>query len=156
MHSAGAGQQTSKSGEAHQGNPSRWQARFRRIAVAATKQSLRAHGLQLGEVTPLEMWLPEIKAKSVALVAAAGAPEMLGSPAVQRKLSSLRDGDNVALIVGPQGDFTAAELDAIMTAGALPVGLGPNRLRVETAAVTLLAVASAFQRGCIPVSPTGS
>lgn len=85
-----AGQQTSKSGEAHQGNPSRWQARFRRIAVAATKQSLRAHGLQLGEVTPLEMWLPEIKAKSVALVAAAGAPEMLGSPAVQRKLSSLR------------------------------------------------------------------
>lgn len=31
-----------------------------------------------------------------------------------------RDGDNVALIVGPQGDFTAAELDAIMTAGAQP------------------------------------
>lgn len=32
-----------------------------------------------------------------------------------------RDGDNVALIVGPQGDFTAAELDAIMSAGAQPL-----------------------------------
>ena len=43
------------------------------------------------------------------------------------------------LIVGPEGDFSAAELDAMLAAGALPVGLGPHRLRVETAAIALLA-----------------
>ena len=48
------------------------------------------------------------------------------------------------LIVGPEGDFTPAELSAMTDAGALPVGLGANRLRVETAAVALLAAAGLY------------
>ena len=39
------------------------------------------------------------------------------------------------LVVGPEGDFTAEELKAMVEAGARPVGLGANRLRVETAAI---------------------
>ncbi len=35
--------------------------------------------------------------------------------------------------VGPEGDFTAQELDALVQAGALPVSLGPQVLRAETA-----------------------
>lgn len=50
------------------------------------------------------------------------------------------------LIVGPEGDFTPAEVDALLEAGGIAVGLGPLRLRVETAAVALLAAATAFQR----------
>lgn len=42
------------------------------------------------------------------------------------------------LLIGPEGDFTADELAALMAAGALAVGLGPNRLRVETAAIAVL------------------
>ena len=48
----------------------------------------------------------------------------------------------IALMIGPEGDFTPEELDELVAAGALPVGLGPNRLRVETAAVALLASAA--------------
>ena len=48
------------------------------------------------------------------------------------------------LIVGPEGDFTPRELEALVEAGAVPVGLGGNRLRVETAAEALLAVAGAM------------
>jgi 16S rRNA (uracil1498-N3)-methyltransferase len=35
--------------------------------------------------------------------------------------------------VGPEGDFTPAELDALLAAGAEPVSLGPQVLRAETA-----------------------
>ena len=50
----------------------------------------------------------------------------------------------VFLIVGPEGDFTPRELEVLLGAGARPVGLGGNRLRVETAAEALLAVAGAM------------
>ena len=36
-------------------------------------------------------------------------------------------------------DFTEEEVDLMTKAGATPVGLGPCRLRVETATVALLA-----------------
>ena len=57
-----------------------------------------------------------------------------------------RDGDEVQLLVGPEGDFTPTEVEQLLDAGAVAVGLGPLRLRVETAAVALLAAATAFQR----------
>ena len=37
--------------------------------------------------------------------------------------------------VGPEGDFTTAELDALIRAGAIPVSLGPQVLRAETASL---------------------
>lgn len=43
------------------------------------------------------------------------------------------------LLVGPEGDFTEHEMKQLKEVGALPVGLGPNRLRVETAAMAIVA-----------------
>ena len=43
------------------------------------------------------------------------------------------------LLVGPEGDFTDLEIRELVDAGATPVGLGPLRLRVETAAVAAMA-----------------
>ena len=37
--------------------------------------------------------------------------------------------------VGPEGDFTPAELDALFAAGAIPVSLGQQVLRAETACI---------------------
>jgi len=42
--------------------------------------------------------------------------------------------------VGPEGDFTPDELDALLRAGAVPVSLGRNVLRAETACVYGLCV----------------
>ena len=42
------------------------------------------------------------------------------------------------LIVGPEGDFTEEEYKIMIDAGAKPIGLGPNRLRVETAAIAAI------------------
>jgi 16S rRNA (uracil1498-N3)-methyltransferase len=46
----------------------------------------------------------------------------------------------VSIWIGPEGDFTPAELDAIKTAGAHPVSLGHLILRSETAAIYCLSV----------------
>jgi 16S rRNA (uracil1498-N3)-methyltransferase len=47
---------------------------------------------------------------------------------------------NVAVWIGPEGDFTPEELSNICDAGAKPITLGQNVLRVETAAVYCLSV----------------
>lgn len=45
---------------------------------------------------------------------------------------------SVGVWIGPEGDFTPTELQAIQTAGALPITLGNLTLRVETAAIYCL------------------
>ena len=47
---------------------------------------------------------------------------------------------SVGVWIGPEGDFTATELDAILAAGAAPITLGRLVLRVETAAIYCLSV----------------
>lgn len=48
----------------------------------------------------------------------------------------------VTVWVGPEGDFTPAELNSIRAAGALPITLGPLVLRSETAALYCLSFLS--------------
>jgi 16S rRNA (uracil1498-N3)-methyltransferase len=44
------------------------------------------------------------------------------------------------ILIGPEGDFTEGEIKSAMNAGFVPVELGENRLRSETAAVAAAAV----------------
>jgi 16S rRNA (uracil1498-N3)-methyltransferase len=47
---------------------------------------------------------------------------------------------SVAVLVGPEGDFTTEEIALLKEAGALSVTLGPTILRAETAALYCLSV----------------
>jgi 16S rRNA (uracil1498-N3)-methyltransferase len=49
---------------------------------------------------------------------------------------------NVLMLIGPEGDFTPAELALARSHGCLPITLGPIVLRVETAAIYCLSVLS--------------
>ena len=49
---------------------------------------------------------------------------------------------SVLMLVGPEGDFTPAELALAKSHGCLPITLGPIILRVETAAIYCLSVLS--------------
>jgi 16S rRNA (uracil1498-N3)-methyltransferase len=49
---------------------------------------------------------------------------------------------NVLMMVGPEGDFTPAELALAKSNGCQPITLGPIILRVETAAIYCLSVLS--------------
>ena len=48
----------------------------------------------------------------------------------------------VLILVGPEGDFTPAEINLAKNAGCRPVTLGPIILRTETAAIYCLSVLS--------------
>ncbi len=49
---------------------------------------------------------------------------------------------SVLMLIGPEGDFTPAELSLARTHGCQPITLGPIILRVETAAIYCLSVLS--------------
>ncbi len=49
---------------------------------------------------------------------------------------------NVLMLVGPEGDFTPAELALARSRGCRPITLGPIILRVETAAIYCLSILS--------------
>lgn len=44
-------------------------------------------------------------------------------------------GHDALVLIGPEGDFSPAEIDMALKAGFKPVSLGPSRLRTETAAL---------------------
>jgi 16S rRNA (uracil1498-N3)-methyltransferase len=47
---------------------------------------------------------------------------------------------SVLILIGPEGDFTPAELNLAKSAGCLPLTLGPLVLRAETAAIYALSI----------------
>lgn len=103
--------------------PDRW----RRIVRAAAGQCDRAWLPEVREAIELPALLAaELPATRV--LASAGAPPMAAAA-----------GD-VALLVGPEGGFTEAELAAIAAAGFVPRSCGPHILRSETAALVGAAI----------------
>ena len=50
------------------------------------------------------------------------------------------DKKKVALLIGPEGDFSPEEVNAAVAAGAVPVSFGDRILRTETAAIFGLSV----------------
>jgi 16S rRNA (uracil1498-N3)-methyltransferase len=47
--------------------------------------------------------------------------------------NEVRSTSSVLMMIGPEGDFTPAEIEVSISAGCIPVSLGANRLRTETA-----------------------
>jgi 16S rRNA (uracil1498-N3)-methyltransferase len=47
---------------------------------------------------------------------------------------------SVLVLIGPEGDFTPAEINLAKSAGCLPLSLGPLVLRAETAAIYTLSI----------------
>lgn len=114
--------------------------RWRRIVIQACKQSGRAY-------------LPIINAVSdpVTLAAKMTPGERLwvadphGTPVAELDAQIRPTRGRVSALVGPEGGFTAAELRTFDDHGAIRVRLSPAVLRVEAAAVALLAQLNGVQ-----------
>jgi 16S rRNA (uracil1498-N3)-methyltransferase len=53
---------------------------------------------------------------------------------VKKVLNSF-NGNNIIILIGPEGDFTESEAEYAISEGFVPINLGDSRLRTETAAV---------------------
>ncbi|XP_028767217.1 uncharacterized protein LOC114724928 [Neltuma alba] len=106
--------------------------RLERVILAASKQCQRLHEMVLKPPIEIDDLLHLIAQSKLSLLAAAKAAPVLGALTSSQETSGL-------IIIGPEGDFTEKEVNMMIEAGATTVGLGPHRLRVETAAIALLA-----------------
>ena len=100
--------------------------RLRRIVIEAACQSERCIVPTISEPLPFGELLSTIKDYNQALIC-----HKTGHPLAEE----YSDPATVLVIIGPEGDFTQAELDAAKEAGCTFVSLSPTILRVETAAV---------------------
>ena len=121
------------------------QSKWRQIAVEAAKQCG-------------QNWLPQVHAprklsELFSVVAAESFDlQLIGSlqPGARHLKQVLADYSNehqrpprrVLMLVGPEGDFTPAELALARRHGCQPITLGPIILRVETAAIYCLSILS--------------
>ncbi|KAF8404850.1 hypothetical protein HHK36_009739 [Tetracentron sinense] len=107
--------------------------RLQRVILAAAKQCQRLHEMTLNAPTKIGTVLPIVAQSKLSFLAVAEATPLISA------LTSSRKESNGLIIIGPEGDFTEKEVKMMTDAGATAVGLGPHRLRVETATMAVLA-----------------
>lgn len=107
-------------------------ARWRRIADEAMRQCGRGAPLEIRPLVPAE----------AAFGGAEGEARLVFDPRAEHRSlrDALRGAASTAIAVGPEGGFTAAELERAGALGWTGVGFGSNVLRVETAAIVAAAL----------------
>lgn len=95
----------------------------------------------LREAVSVKQFLKEAASMpGVKLIAYCGEKEKVTlAQAVQQAKDILPDNPALTILIGPEGDFSPAEVDDAIAAGFKPLTLGDSRLRTETAAVAAVA-----------------
>lgn len=104
--------------------------RLEKILVSAMKQSLKANLPRLNDRVGFQEFIRQPLEPGMEKYMA-----YLG-PGVKGPLKdNYQAGRSVCILVGPEGGFSPAEAQAALSAGFIPVSLGPSRLRTETAGI---------------------
>ncbi len=106
--------------------------RLEKIILSAAKQCLRTRLPKLNELVDFEDF---IKANATNESEARFIPHC-HKPNLTHLKNNCPAGANVTVLIGPEGDFSEAEVAFALSNGFQEVGLGANRLRTETAAIT--------------------
>jgi 16S rRNA (uracil1498-N3)-methyltransferase len=112
--------------------------RWRTIVREASKQSIRAHIPELHDYMNIERLLESLAGQLILVLDPTGA--IATEVAWARLVAQARtEGQGIAIIVGPEGGITPAELDRFESSGAVRVSLGSSILRSSTAGPAFLA-----------------
>lgn len=114
--------------------------KWQQVAIEAIKQCGQPWLPQIDAPLPLPQFLAKKEAFGLSL---AGCLRP-GSSHPRNALEQFRRANpptkTISVWIGPEGDFSDAEMDAILASGAQPITLGPLVLRVETAAIYTLSL----------------
>ena len=108
-----------------------------RIALSATKQSLKARIPEIAEPLSVKDFIchSERSEESLRLIAYCFEDETHPRQSIRQVLEA-SDAREITVLIGPEGDFSPEEASQALANGYIPVHLGASRLRTETAAVT--------------------
>ncbi len=101
--------------------------RLERVILAAVKQSLKAYFPKLEEAQKFKDFVSQNFDGQRFIAYCEGEPQLL------KNLYTAQT--NALILIGPEGDFSPAEVEQAMAVGFIPVSLGQSRLRTETAAI---------------------
>ena len=107
--------------------------RWRKIALTASEQSHRNLPPVVSSIRSLREVLAESKQYRLRLV-----PTLEGERKTLRQVFSDSLPSSILVLIGPEGDFTPPEISLALESGFIPVSLGDNVLRVETAAIAVV------------------
>jgi 16S rRNA (uracil1498-N3)-methyltransferase len=109
--------------------------RLNKILVAAMKQSLKAYLPKLNQLTGFNELISEKKYKN-RYIAHCNKGDKI------HLKNSIKPGDDVLILIGPEGDFSNREVEQAKQNGFVEVTLGNARLRTETAGVVACHIAN--------------
>jgi len=116
--------------------------RIERLLISAAKQSHKSTVPQLNPaVSVMEFIKSTVDSKSMKLICYCDEVQSLGATKtdIKEKLRQLSTGDEVLIMIGPEGDFSRNEISAAIASGWHVISLGTSRLRIETAALVATA-----------------
>lgn len=103
--------------------------RYERVLQSAMKQSLHLSIPRINEAVSVSEFITSMS-KGRKFIA------HCEEDRERRSLKSqINPGENVTILIGPEGDFSSTEIEMAIRNGWIPVSLGDSRLRTETAAI---------------------
>lgn len=110
--------------------------RIERLLVSAAKQSHKGAIPELAPATTVKEFLQQNR-EGLKLICYCD--EATGKMDIKEVLSQVPAQSKITIIIGPEGDFSRAEVALAIERGWQPVSLGDSRLRIETAAIVAAA-----------------
>lgn len=110
--------------------------RTERVGLAALKQSQQYFAPVMVDMVPFKAFIENNKDTRNKFIAHLEASER------KEFVSEVKDKDEVLILIGPEGDFSPAEIELALKNNFVPVTLGNNRLRTETAGVYAVTVSN--------------
>lgn len=117
--------------------------RLDRVLIAASKQSQRLWKPAITELTDVKEFLEQDHPETHKYIAHCEENER---KELYPELQKRNAGEDVLILIGPEGDFSSEEISKALDKGFVPVSLGKNRLRTETAGIA----------ACMSVQLTGA
>ena len=110
--------------------------RIERLLVSAAKQSHKGAIPELAPATTVKEFLQQER-EGLKLICYCD--EATGKTDIKEALSQAPAQSKITIMIGPEGDFSRAEVALAIEHGWQPVSLGDSRLRIETAAIVATA-----------------
>lgn len=114
--------------------------RLQKVVQAAMKQSLQTYLPKVNDAISYTAFLKQ-ELQGLLFIAHCKEEEKMD---LKRRVAPDKD---ITILIGPEGDFSNDEIQLAYEKGFLPVSLGPNRLRTETAALVACTTVALINNG---------